>query len=139
MNGNRVFLDTNIAIYAYSKADRRKQNIARTVIIEKNCFVSSQVLNEFCSVCIKKLNMDIEEIRVYTTDLLSTCRFVTVKPETVEKALYLHKAHQFNFYDCLMVASALESGCDYLFTEDLQDGQVIDGLTIQNIFTGELP
>jgi predicted nucleic acid-binding protein len=54
----------------------------------------------------------------------------------VEHALWIQDRYGFSYYDCLMVASAIESGCDYLFTEDLKDGQLIEGVTINNIFRG---
>jgi predicted nucleic acid-binding protein len=41
---------------------------------------------------------------------------------------------KYSYYDCLIIASTLETGCEYLFTEDMQDGQVIEGRVIRNIF-----
>jgi predicted nucleic acid-binding protein len=134
MSGNRVFLDTNIAIYAYSISDLAKSQKAKVAMNNNECIISTQVLNEYCNVGIKKLHFPISVIQNDIKDILSNCLLVAVDLDTIQQALALQGRFRFAFYDCLMMASALESGCDYLYTEDLQDGQVIDGLTIRNIF-----
>ena len=63
--------------------------------------------------------------------------FDSIRPvdiETHEAAVALAEAHGFSFYDSLIVASALQAGCETLLTEDLQDGRRIDGITIVNPF-----
>jgi predicted nucleic acid-binding protein len=52
-----------------------------------------------------------------------------------ERALEIHERYHYSYYDSLIVAAALEAGCTRLFTEDMQDGQRIDGMTIRNPFT----
>jgi predicted nucleic acid-binding protein len=55
--------------------------------------------------------------------------------DTIKKALYLHEKYRYSYYDSLILASALENGCKMIFTEDLQNGQVIEKtLKVVNIF-----
>ncbi|MDR3283769.1 MAG: PIN domain-containing protein [Treponema sp.] len=138
MNGNRAFFDTNLIVYAYSDDDLYKKRRTISVMNDSYCVVSTQVLNEFCNVCIKKQHKTETEIVLSIGEIQATCDLFIVDADTVAHALEIHSRYHFSYYDCLIVASALESGCDYLFTEDLQDGQVIDGLTIRNIFMEEL-
>jgi predicted nucleic acid-binding protein len=76
----------------------------------------------------------IAEIKHALDEIRAACDCITVDDETIDKALDIHQRFGYSYFDCLMIASALECGCDYLFSEDLQNGQVIDGLTIVNIF-----
>ena len=95
-----------------------------------------QVLNEFASVASRKLAMTIPEIR----DILSTIRAVCiVKPLDIdihELGLGMTERYGFSIYDGLIVAAAVRAECTILYTEDLQQGQVIDQLVIRNPFTG---
>ena len=129
-----VFFDTNVLLYLlseeYAKATRAEDLIAKGGII------SVQVLNEFVAVAVRKLSMEFGEIR----EILSTVRSIcTVKPvdiETHELGLDLAQRFQFPVYDALIVGAALLAGCTVLYTEDLHDGQRIEGMTIRNPFIG---
>jgi len=128
------FFDTNVLIYLLSK-DTAKADRAETLLTSGGV-VSVQVLNEFASVASRKLAMPISEIR----EILSTIRAICiVKPldiETHELGLDMAERYGFSIYDGLIVAAAMHAGCSILYTEDLQQGQVIDQLTIQNPFAG---
>jgi predicted nucleic acid-binding protein len=135
MNVAKAFLDTNILVYLYSPAEAEKQRIVIKSINRYDCFISMQVLNEFCNVCTRKLKMPTNEIRATITKILKICYLMEVDKETADNALEIHERYGYTYYDSLMVSSALESDCEYLLTEDLSDGQIIDGkLTIKNIF-----
>ena len=133
MSGGEVFFDTNVLLYLLSgeeaKADRAEDAVAAGGII------SVQVLNEFTSVATRKLGMSLTEVREILSQVRSVCR---VEPMTVEghdRGMDLAKRHGFSVYDAMIVASALLAGCATLYSEDMQDGQVIDGrLTIRNPF-----
>jgi len=134
MNGN-TFLDTNLFIYMQSASDPIKKELSYDALENFNCVVSTQILNEFCNVALKKLNMKPEQIIQVLLAIDNTCDLVVVTFETVKKALGLRERYGFHYYDALVVASALEYGCIYLFSEDMSDGQVVDGcLEIVNIF-----
>jgi predicted nucleic acid-binding protein len=126
------FFDTNVLLYLLSK-DAAKADRAEALLASGGV-VSVQVLNEFASVASRKLTITIPEIR----EILSTIRAVCiVKPldiETHELGLDMAERYGFSIYDGLIVAAAIRGGCSILYTEDLQQGQVIDKLAIRNPF-----
>lgn len=129
-----VFLDTNVLIYAFALGDSRTAT-AETLLGEGGV-VSVQVLNEFAAVAVRKLQMRWPEVR----DALSVLRVfcpscVPITLATHESALALAEAHTLSIYDALIVAAALEAGCTTLFSEDLQDGWLVEKrLRIRNPF-----
>jgi predicted nucleic acid-binding protein len=138
MNGVRTFVDTNIIVYLYSQADELKRNIVYSVMKQYDCQISTQVLNEFSHVCTKKWKFTREKIQSLIRQICSYCDVLYIYEDTIEKALNIHEKYRYSYYDSLIVASALEHGCSYLFTEDMAHGQVIERrLTIQNIFISE--
>ena len=128
------FFDTNVLLYLLSK-DAAKADRAEALLASSGV-VSVQVLNEFASVASRKLAMTIPDIR----EILSTIRAVCiVKPldiETHELGLDMAERLRFSIYDALIVAAAVRAGCAILYTEDLQQGQVIEKLQIRNAFVG---
>jgi len=128
------FFDTNVLLYLLSK-DAAKADRAEALLASGGV-VSVQVLNEFASVASRKLAMTIPDIR----EILSTIRAVCiVKPldiETHELGLDMAERHRFSIYDALIVAAAVRAGCAILYTEDLQQGQMIEKLQIRNPFAG---
>ena len=102
-------------------------------------YISTQVLNEFCNVSIRKLKLPIASVREAVKEMTNLCNQITINEETVDNALVFHEKYGYSYYDCLMIASALESGCKYLLSEDLSDGQVLEGsLTVKNIFASSI-
>ncbi|MDR2431051.1 MAG: PIN domain nuclease, partial [Candidatus Margulisbacteria bacterium] len=67
-------------------------------------------------------------------EIIDICDCWMVDYNTIQNALVLQEQYGFAYYDCLIIASAAETGCSYLFTEDLTDGQKIDNVIIRNIF-----
>jgi predicted nucleic acid-binding protein len=130
---DKSFLDTNVLIYAFSDDAAKTERAAEALAAGGS--ISVQVLNEFVTVCRKKLKLDWKEIeerlevaRALVSDV------VPVGIDTHEKAVELARDHGFSFYDALIVAAAIELNCAELLTEDLQDGRVVMGLTIRNPF-----
>ena len=105
-------------------------------MIEKyDCYTSTQVFNEISNVMIKKLKMSIAEIKQVITAINDRCMVSIITHETVQKALNLKEIYGYSYYDSLILATAVFSGCDYIFSEDLQDGQIIENkIEIVNIF-----
>jgi predicted nucleic acid-binding protein len=133
MGGERPFFDTNILIYAFAQDDPRAA-IARDLLAEGGA-VSVQVLNEFVSVARGKMAMPWDEVE----DALSAIRALCSPPvplsiETHGRAVRIARQYGYHIYGSLAIAAALESSCSTLYSEDLHDGQVIDGLTIRNPF-----
>ena len=127
------FLDTNVLIYAFTD-DPRNQKAQE--LLGKGCVIGVQVLNEFTNVARRKLGMTWEELREALSSILIVCP--TVLPMDLEihsDALAIAERYGFRIFDALMIASALHGGCEILWSEDMQDGMVIDGrLRIANPF-----
>lgn len=129
-----VFLDTNLLVYAQSKD--AKSETARQIILEGGV-ISVQVLNEFTSVLRRKFSMSWDEIAEALDDVRTALDIIRpIDLETHSAAVELAREHGLNFYDALIVAAALEAGCDQLLTEDMQTGRRIRGLAIVNPFRG---
>lgn len=127
-----AFFDSNILIYAFSTDARRGRALAA---IAGGGVISVQVLNEFTSVLRKKQKQDWPVIEAALHSL--RFRFPDIVPLTVDThaaALALAREHGIAFYDALIVAAAAEAGCDTLYSEDMQHGRAIAGLTISNPF-----
>lgn len=134
---DRVFFDTNVLVYVVGQKDARTAHAEALVAV--GGVISVQVLNELAAVARKKLGMTWEEIE----EALAAIRVLCPSPvpltiETHEVGLRIAAQYQFHVYDALVAAAALEAECTTLYSEHLQDGQVIDGrLTIRNPFTAE--
>ena len=128
------FLDTNVLVYSVAKNDARS-DIAEALLAAGGV-VSVQVFNEFAATARRKLGMSWVEI----TEVLDAIRVLCPSPRAVsidthDAAVKIARTHGFHMYNALVVASALAAGCETLYTEDLQDGQVIEErLTIRNPF-----
>lgn len=128
-----AFADSNVLLYLQSN-DSRKAGIAER-LIEQRLTLSVQVLNEIANVARRKFAMSWPEV----ADVLDGLRVCSdVLPLTVkvhERALVLVQRHSFAWNDALIVASALDAGCATLFSEDMQDGLIVDRtLKIRNPF-----
>jgi predicted nucleic acid-binding protein len=126
------FFDTNVLLYLLSK-DMAKADRAE-MLLASGGVVSVQVLNEFASVALRKLAMTIPEIREILSTIRAVCMVKPLDIETHELGLDMAERYGFSIYDGLIVAAAIRGGCSILYTEDLQQGQVIDHLMIRNPF-----
>ena len=133
----KAFFDTNILVYT-TTSDRRKQQAA--ACLSRRGVASIQVLNEFVHVARRKLRIDWPQIEIALTEFRASFdEILPVTLNTHDSAVALARDHGLAFYDALIVAAAIEAGCDTLFTEDLQHGRSISGLTIVNPFLGISP
>jgi predicted nucleic acid-binding protein len=131
----KVFLDTNIFVYTQSVIEPQKKSLSLEVLEQYDCTVSTQVLNELCNVFTKKFNLPIKSIGEIIKAINLSCNVSLVTMKTIEAALDIKERYGYSYYDSLILASALECNCDYLLSEDMNDGQVIDKqLEIVNIF-----
>lgn len=130
-----VFFDTNILIYAQERSG--KGDVARGLLVGGG-LLSVQVLNEFAAVSRRKQNRSWSEIAEAIDDVLAlVSKPIAVTLATHQEARRLAGAHGFSFYDALIVAAAIEAGCDRLYSEDMQHGRVIGGVSILNPFDGD--
>jgi len=133
---DKVFLDTNILIYSQRSDDSAKRSVSQTLIQNGGFAISTQSFNELCNVFIRKYKVDVSKIFeiIYVISELAQEVFI-INENTILSALNVHKKYKFSYYDSLIIASALECDCRYLFSEDMNDGQIInDRLTILNPF-----
>jgi len=133
MPGN-VFFDTNVLIYALAQNDPR--GARAEALLAEGGVISVQVLNEFVAVARRKMRMPWKDVTKALQAIQVLCPSpVPVTISTHEAALKIAIDHGFEIYDALILAAAMESHCSTLYSEDLQDGQVIGRtLTIRNPF-----
>jgi predicted nucleic acid-binding protein len=132
------FFDTNILLYAKIDDATPKHGQARTLVKQKimagEPYISVQVINEFTVNALRK-GKELSEIENYIDELLLTFNVLSLTPYISKDAFRVTQRYQCSFWDSLIVATALEAGCSVLYTEDLQDGQIIDNrLRICNPF-----
>lgn len=122
------FLDTNLWVYAHTAGvDDRKSAIARRLLGDvADPVVSTQVLGEYSAVMIRNRLPD-AQLCVNLDEMIAMCRTLPVHAETVRQAWRLRQRYGFSFWDCQMIASALEADCERLYTEDMQHGQTVAG------------
>jgi predicted nucleic acid-binding protein len=128
----KFFLDSNILVYLVGP-DLKKASIAERLLRQEHT-ISVQVLNEFVRVASKKLKI---EWAIVDEVLASAVEFCTVIPLTLEvqmRAVEICKNHLINIYDANIIAAAELADCDILYTEDLNNGQLIGRVGINNPF-----
>ena len=136
---DRVFLDTNVFVYLYDSDSPDKQARARALLerlsLSDTLFVSTQVLQEFYVTVTRKFATRLTEDEILlATQTLSTLPVVRVSVEMIFSAIDLVRRLQFSFWDGLILQAALKAGCTLLISEDLQHGQRIGNLRIENPF-----
>ena len=131
----KIFIDTNIFVYTQSSVEINKRNISTGIIENYDCHTSTQVLSEVSNVLTKKLNMPIHEVKQIISAINENCTIRIVDYETVQKALDLKEQYAYSYYDSLILAAAIESGCKKIFSEDMSNRQIIENtLEIANPF-----
>ena len=139
MSAKPKFVDTNVLIYLFDADAPAKQTRARELLREEKerLVVSVQVLGEFYVTVTRKLAEPLTpEAAAQAVDELCRFQVRTIHPGLVRAAVRRSQFSPTSYWDALIVETALDAGADVLFTEDLQDGQDIDGLRIANPFRG---
>ncbi len=133
MPGHNIFYDTNVLLYLLSD-DQRKSSQAETTLAQGGV-ISVQVLNEFTAVARRKQKLSYAEIREVLDVARAIFQVVSLKLSTHDMALNITQRHGYMIYDALIIAAALQAGCAWLYSEDMQHGQLIeDQLRIHNPF-----
>jgi len=131
---NNFAIDTNILIYSHDKNEPDKQNIARDLIV-RSPLVCSQTLAEYISVLRRVVKIPKEFIINACMPNLKHCQIQVVDIATLQTAERLIQRYDFQIFDAIIVASALEIGCNTLYSEDMQHNMKIDRtLSIVNPF-----
>lgn len=132
---SKVFLDTNILVYSLDQADAAKKakcrGLIRSLTVESKGVISTQVMQEFYVAATGKLGAD----PLLTKDILRSLeRFetVVVSPSLIKDAIDCSIINRLSFWDALIIVSAESARCEILWTEDLNHGQIIRGVRIEN-------
>ncbi len=134
------FLDTNILVYAVDLASPAKRGIAQELVAralaDQSAVISFQVVQETLQALTRKSRVvaKTEDAQDFLASVLTPLWKVHASTAMYARALHIQAGKGFSFYDSLIVAAALESGCKRLLSEDLQHDQRIDGLRIENPF-----
>lgn len=135
---NRLaFFDTNIFLYSDDVSNSGKQALAIKLITAYQraglAAVSLQVMQEYFSAATRKLGLDVE-LAQWKVEVISRFRVVRIVEADVIAAIELHRLHHVSFWDALIVQAARISGAEILFSEDMQSGSRLGGVTIVNPF-----
>lgn len=133
----KEFVDTNILIYAYSKDEPKKQSTAND-ILEKHTnssIISNQVIHELVNILFKKFKLSSDDIENVLLEIDTNLTIINFNFTTQIKAIRIKDKYKLQYYDSLIIAAAMENGCNILFSEDMQHLQVIEeSLQIINPF-----
>ena len=136
MPGAKVFIDTNLWVYAHLRVagDARHTLALARVDSEPAAVISPQVVAEYYSVMLRNARPD-DWIQSNLRAIFARTRLQPANAAVLNAALALRNRYGFSFWDCQIAAAALVAGCETLLTEDLQHGQVLEErLTIVNPF-----
>lgn len=135
------FIDSNVFVYLFDDTDERKRRSARRIVeygLQSNSAgISYQVVQETLNaVTSPKMAapMGAEDAKNFMGEMLTPLWRISPSPALYRRALDVRSRYRYGFYDSLIIAAALDAGCTRLLSEDMQDGQKIEGLTIENPF-----
>lgn len=135
---NKIFFDSNILIYFADTRDLKKQRIAdslvKTAIENENGIISTQSLQEFYNASTKKMLCTPKKAKEYAKIFASSFDVQQISPDMIFNAIDISTANKISFWDSLIVSAAQDSGCVIVYSEDLNDGQIINGVKILNPF-----
>lgn len=130
------FFDSNILLYLASDQQERVDRVR--ALMESGGAISVQVMNEMASVCRRKFGMTWSATAALISEAEGLLLVVPVTMEIHRDGLRLAARYGLAVYDSFIVAAALATHCDTLWSEDMQDGMVVDGrLTISNPFRND--
>ncbi len=136
----KFFLDTNIFVYSFDSSAPKKaaqaRKLIRKAIETRSGIVSYQVVQEFFNVALRRFAkpMNSGDAEQYLATTFRPLLAVHSSLALFSDALRLRDRYRMNWYDALIVASAIDGGCQLLYSEDFQDGQEMGGVTISNPF-----
>lgn len=137
---DKYFIDTNIFIYSFDKSNSRKHEVSKDIIADalehSSGIISYQVIQEFLSVATRKFKnpLSYSDCQRYLNIVLEPICEVFSSIELYHQAMDVMERWQYSFYDSLIISAALKAQCKILFSEDFQNNQKIQNLTIQNPF-----
>ncbi|MGK7941078.1 MAG: PIN domain-containing protein [Crocosphaera sp.] len=137
INNNICFIDSNIWLYGFStdKKEETKRVVAKQLIKEKSIIISTQVINEVCCNLLKKHKLDKQSILNLVSSFYRKYQVVSFNVNILETGSHLRTQYNISFWDSLIISCALSTGSNIIYSEDMQDGLIINRkLTIINPF-----
>lgn len=133
MKTTEAFIDSNVALYLVSPEPSKAAVAER--LIDGGGVISVQVLTEVTDVARRKFRMPWHVLHELLDGMKENLVVTPVSVSTHDLGLKLSERHHFRVYDAQLIAAALQAGCTTFWSEDLHNGQVIEGqLTIRNPF-----
>ncbi|PLW79684.1 hypothetical protein C0585_06850 [Candidatus Woesearchaeota archaeon] len=120
----KVFIDTNIFIYAYNNENSKRNiclQIVKNLFKNKISYISIQTLSELSNVLLHKMklsNLDLNEVIYELVEFGNLCE---IKSSTIIKAIDIHKKFKIHFFDAQIVATMIQNGVDTIYTENVKD------------------
>ena len=124
MNAKKIFFDTNTLLYLLSSDEDKSNWVSRN--LQQSNVISVQVLNEFTSASLRKIKLTHTELDVFLELFTSTFNVRPLDLETFEIGLMVSRRYGYQHYDSMIIAAALQAGCERLYSEDMQPRQTID-------------
>jgi predicted nucleic acid-binding protein len=124
MNAKKIFFDTNTLLYLLSSDTKKADWVSKN--LEQSNVISVQVLNEFTSASIRKIKISNSELDEFLDLFTSTFNVRSLDIDTFETGLMVSRRYGYQHYDSMIIAAALQAGCEKLYSEDMQHRQVID-------------
>ena len=131
---DKIFLDSNIFLYAFCDKDKQKQLISKKLVLD-DAFISVQVINEVSVNLLKKLKLSELQVENFINSCFTHYDVVNLSKKIFIVASRLRLNYSISYYDSIIVSAALENNCAVLYSEDMQHEQIIENsLTIVNPF-----
>jgi len=138
---SKIFMDTNLLVYTLDNKDIKKKNAARKIVKEvvesHQPVISTQVIKEFYVVGTKKLNVEPLIVKNIIHNF-HNMEIVSIDLDLIEQAIDISVVSQLSFWDSLIIAAAEKARCEYVYSEDLNAGQIYRGVTLVNPFQEEV-
>ena len=134
------FIDSNVFVYLFDETEPAKKasatDLLKRCLSQRSAVISFQVVQETLNVITRKLKVpvSIADAREFLDTVMAPLWRIMPSPKIYHRALDVEERYHYGFFDALILASALEGGCTRLYSEDLQDGQKIEQLVIENPF-----
>ena len=129
----KIFLDSNILVYLVGQDEQKGEKVRS--LLNPELIISTQVIIENVNTCLKKLKLTKDSSFAHGEMIQNSFKVVTITTDIISLSFFLSKKYQFSLWDSLIVATALLNQCSILYSEDMQDGLVIEQtLTIINPF-----
>lgn len=132
---DKIFFDTNVLVYCYTETEPNKKAVAQGLAQSPDAWVSTQVLQELSNTLYKKFGKTWAEIDLTVEEVCQNFEVFVNQPETLRDAIRIAERYKYSLYDSLILSTSHAIGCKTVYSEDMKDGQIIDGkLEIKNPF-----